>query len=519
VVSFGRALSPYRPTGIPKFIGFQPVIRSFCAVDMDRAHRGPNYRKDVMDTVRKTWVLVLTSAASLMVALDATVVTTALSRIRVDLHASIEQLEWTINAYNLSFAVLLMTGAALGDRFGRRRLFVGGIALFTLASAACATAPGVGWLITARAVQGCGAALVMPLAMSLLSAAFEPAERPRALGLFAGLTGLAVVGGPVVGGAVTQGLAWQWIFWLNVPIGLAVIPAILARVPEGRGAGEPVDGAGLALVTGAALGWVWALVRANSAGWASAEVLVALAAGAVLTAAFVVWETRAARPMIPMSLFRSRGFTAGNLTGFFLYSSLYGTLFFIAQFFQNGQGDSPLGAGLRLLAWTTTVTVAAPAAGLLVNRIGARPLTAAGLALQAAGMGWIALVARPGLPYPALITPMIVAGVGVSMAMPAAQTSVLNAVAPVQIGKASGVFNMLRQLGGAFGVAVASLVFSAQGGYTSPSAFVDGVAPAIGLSAALSLAGAVCALAIPARARTGQVVAASARSRQPVEAA
>ncbi|MCO5969037.1 DHA2 family efflux MFS transporter permease subunit [Actinoallomurus soli] len=451
----------------------------------------------------RRWVLGLASAASVMVALDATVVTTALSRIRLDLGTSIEQLEWTVNAYGLSFAVLLMTGAVLGDRFGRRRVLTLGLALFTGASVACALAPGVGWLIAARAVQGAGAALVMPPAMALLSAAYPPVDRPKALGLFAGLTGLAVVAGPVVGGAVTQGLAWQWIFWLNLPIGAAVIPLVLRRVPESRGGGGGgVDAGGLVLVTGAALGLVWGLVRSSAAGWGSAEVVGTLVAGAVCGLAFVAWERSAARPMVPLGLFRLRGFAAGNAAGLFLYASLYGSLFLAAQYFQTGRGDRPLAAGLHLLAWTASVTVVAPLAGRLVNRIGARPPAALGLALQAAGMGWLGLVATPSVPYWQLIAPMLIAGAGVSMAMPAAQAAVLNAVAPEQIGKASGVFNTGRQLGGAFGVAVLALVFSETGGYAGPAAFSDGFARAIAVSGALSLAGAVAALAVPGRRTT-----------------
>ncbi|MGH3382685.1 MAG: MFS transporter [Actinoallomurus sp.] len=449
--------------------------------------------------MNRKWVLGLASAASVMVALDATVVTTALSRIRLDLGTSIEELEWTVNAYSLSFAVLLMTGAVLGDRFGRRLVFTAGLALFTAASAACALAPGVGWLIAARAVQGAGAALVMPLAMALLSAAYPPPDRPKALGLFAGLTGLAVVAGPVVGGAVTQGLAWQWIFWLNLPIGMAVIPLVLRRIPESRSGGGGVDAGGLMLVTGAALGLVWGLVRSHAAGWGSAEVAGALVAGAACGVAFVAWERVAERPMVPLGLFRLRGFSAGNAAGSFLYASLYGSLFFAAQYFQTGRGDKPLAAGLHLLAWTASVTVVAPLAGRLVNRVGARPLAVLGLALQAAGMGALALIATPSVPYWEMIAPMLVAGAGVSMAMPATQAAVLNAVAPEQIGKASGVFNTGRQLGGVFGVAVLALTFSAAGSYAGPAAFTDGFGPAIAVSGALSLAGAVAALAIPGR--------------------
>jgi EmrB/QacA subfamily drug resistance transporter len=444
-----------------------------------------------------TRVLALTAVASLMVALDALVVTTALSAIRLDLHASIEELEWTVNAYALSFAVLLMSAAALGDRFGRRRWFVAGIGLFTAASAACALAPGVGWLIVARAVQGAGAALVMPLALALLSAAFPPERRAAALGLFSGVTGLAVLGGPVVGGAITQGIAWEWIFWLNVPIGLVLAPLALRRMAESYGPPVRLDVPGLALVTGGALGLVWGLVRGNAAGWASAEVIGALGAGLALTAGFVAWERRAPEPMLPLGLFRARAFAAGNAAVFFMFASLFGAVFFMAQFLQTAQGHGPLDAGVRLLPWTATLFVVAPLAGARVSRFGERPFIAGGLLLQAVGMTWIALIAEPGVAYGRLVAPLVLAGAGVSMAMPAAQSAIVGAVAREQIGRASATFSALRQLGGAFGVAILVAVFAGAGDYASPQAFADGFAPAIAVSAALSLAGAVAGAALP----------------------
>src|SRR5713226_3976903 len=330
--------------------------------------------KELNETTTKAWVLALTSAASFIVILDAMVVATALSTIRLNLGASIEALEWTVNAYNLSFAVLLLTGAALGDRFGRRRMFIAGLGLFVAASAACALAPNVGWLIAARAIQGCGAALVMPLAVTQLSAVFPPEQRGRALGAFSGVTGLAVLSGPVVGGAITQGLAWQWIFWLNVPIGLLVMPLILRRMPESFGPRTSLDMGGLLLVTGAALGVVWGLVRGNSVGWGSLEVIATLVGGSGLAVAFVAWERRARVPMLPLRFFRSRAFSAGNAAGFLFFASLYGYAFFLAQFLQTALGYGPLGAGLRLLPWTAMLFVSAPLAGVLVNRVGERTL-------------------------------------------------------------------------------------------------------------------------------------------------
>ena len=448
---------------------------------------------------RPGWVLAVASIASLMVALDALVVTTALPTIRVHLGASIEELEWTVNAYTLSFAVLLMTGAALGERLGRRRLFAAGLAIFSVASAACALAPNVGVLIAARAVQGTGAALVMPLGMTLLSTAYPPERRARALGVFSGITGLAVLGGPVIGGAITQGIAWQWIFWINVPIGLLTIPVVLRRVDESYGPRSAPDIAGLALVTGAALGIVWGLVRGNSAGWGSVEVIASLAVGALLAVAFVLWERRTAEPMLPMGLFASRPFSSGNAAIFFLSTALYGAVFFMAQFLQTVQHNGPLDAGLRLLPWTATLFVVAPLTGARISRVGERPFAVIGLLLQAAGMGWIALIAGPDVAYWRLVAPLMMAGCGVSMAMPALQNAVVGAVAPPSIGKASGTFNMLRQLGGVLGIAVLVAVFTGAGSYGSGQLFSDGFTSAIGVAAALSLLGALASLGLPQR--------------------
>jgi EmrB/QacA subfamily drug resistance transporter len=447
----------------------------------------------------RTWVLALTSVVALMVALDALVVTTALSTIRLHLHASIEQLEWTVNAYALSLAVLLMTGSALGDRFGRRRLFTAGLGLFTTASTACALAPDIGSLIAARTVQGAGAAMVMPLALPQLSAAFPPERRAWALGIFSSITGLAVLGGPVVGGAITQGIAWQWIFWLNVPIGLLTIPLILRRIDESFGPKTRLDVGGVILETGAALGIVWGFVRGNSAGWGSVEVIGAPAFGVLFAAAFVAWDLRAREPMLPMRLLRSRDFAAGNAAIFLLMASLVGAVLFMAQFLQTAQGRGPLDAGLRLLPLTTTLFLIAPITGALINRVGERPLIVGGLLLEAVGMAWIALIVAPHLVYVEMIAPLVLAGAGVSMAIPATQSAVIKSVAPEHIGKASGTFSTMRQLGGAFGVAILVAVFAGTGSYASAQAFTNGFAPALGVSAVLSFSGAIAVLALPTR--------------------
>ena len=458
-----------------------------------------------MRTHARAWVLVLTGIGSLMVALDTLVVATALSAIRVDLHASLEELEWTVNAYNLTFAVLLMTGAALGDRLGRRRLYATGLGLFAAASAACALAPDAGWLIAARTLQGVGGAMIVPLGLALLSAAFPPERRGTAIGIFSAITGLAVAAGPLVGGAVVQGLSWHWIFWLNVPIGAVAAPLAMRKMRESYGPRTAIDVTGLLLVSGGAFGVVWGLVRGNQSGWGSPEVITALVAGVVLLGAFVRWQVQTPTPMLPPQLFRSRAFTAGNAAIFLTFASLFTGVFFFAQLLQVVLGHDALGAGLRLLPWTATFITVAPVAGALADRIGERLLLSVGLSLQAAGFLWLVPVADPGLTYGQLIGPFVLAGVGVSMAIPCAQNAVVGGVDSDSIGAAAGVNSMMRELGGVFGIAVTVAVFASSGDYGSVLGFLDGFRPAIVTAAGFALVGAVCGVAVPARQRHGMV--------------
>jgi EmrB/QacA subfamily drug resistance transporter len=434
-----------------------------------------------------------------MMALDSLVITTAFATIRADFSASVEMLQWAVNAFNLTFAVLLLSGAALADRFGRRRVFAAGIALFVAASAACALAGAAEALIAARAVQGAGAALVMPLAMAILGGAFAKEERARALGIFSGVTGCALIIGPAIGGFITESLGWRWIFWINLPIGLIAIALIFTRLRESFGPKAAFDIPGLLLVAIAALALVWSLLRGNSVGWTSPKVISTLALGLGFSIAFVAWEMRASAPMIPMRMFASRSFAAGVAASLLFYSAMYGVLFLLPQLLQVTLGFGPLGAGLRLLPWTSTLFLTAPIAGAAVQRFGERPLVVTGLLMQAAGLGWIAMLAAPGLAYPALVVPMVVAGVGVSMAMPAAQNAVLSSVAVTEMGKASGVFNMGRFLGGMFGIALLVAVFSANGAVDTPAHFGSGFTAAMTVAAVLSLAGAFVGLFLPAR--------------------
>ncbi|SHG49846.1 DHA2 family efflux MFS transporter permease subunit [Bradyrhizobium erythrophlei] len=449
----------------------------------------------------KNWTLGVTALASFMMALDAQVITTAFATIRRDLGASVETLQWTVNSYNLAFAVLLLTGAALGDRFGRRRMFAAGIFLFAVASAACALSAGAAALIAARSVQGAGAALVMPLAMAILSAAFAKEERARALGIFSGVTGFALIIGPAIGGFITENFGWRWIFWINLPIGAIAIALVLARLRESFGPKVALDIPGLVIVAAAALSLVWGLLRGNPAGWTSGEVIAAFAGGALLAIAFVAWELRAPAPMVPMRLFKSSAFSSGITASLLFYAAMYGVLFLLPQFLQTSLGYGPLGAGLRLLPWTATLFMTAPIAGTAVNKFGERRLVVLGLSMQAIGLGWIAMIISPGVAYSSLVAPLVLAGVGVSMAMPAAQNAIMGSVAVAEMGKASGVFNMGRFLGGMFGIAALVTVFSARGSVDTPAAFSAGFAAAMLLAAALSMLGAVAGMWLPVRQR------------------
>jgi EmrB/QacA subfamily drug resistance transporter len=455
---------------------------------------------------RTLWAFAVTSIALFMVVLDNLVVSTAIPVIRVDLGASLEQLEWTVNAYTLTFAVFLLTGAALGDRFGRKRVFMLGVGIFTAASAAAALAPSADWLIAARAVQGFGAAIVTPLTLTLLSAAVSRERRGVALGAWSGIAGLAVAMGPLVGGAVVDGISWQWIFWLNVPVGLVLLP-LATQLRESTGPDRALDLPGLGFASVGMLGIVWGLIHGNGDGWTSPGIVGSLAVGALALAAFVAWENRAAQPMLPMRFFRDRAFAAANGASLLMYFGMFGSIFLLTQFFQTAQGYSPLESGLRVLPWTIMPMFVAPIAGALSDRIGGRPLMAAGLGLQAIGLAWIAYVSTATVDYSSLVLPFILSGVGMAMFFAPVANVVLSAVRPVEEGKASGTNNAIREVGGVLGVAVLASIFARQGGYDTPETFNDGLVPAIWVGAAVVGAGSLISLLIPRRRRPAEVEA------------
>jgi len=453
---------------------------------------------------RTIWTFAITSAAVFMATLDNLVVTTALPVIREDLHATVESLEWTVNAYTLTFAVLLLTGAALGDRFGRRRMLAVGLAIFTVSSAAAALAPSAGVLIAARAAQGVGGAIITPLTLTILSAGVPANRRGAFIGAWSGIAGLAVAFGPLVGGAVVSGISWHWIFWLNVPIGIVLIPLALRRLDETYGPAAKLDLPGVTLASVGLTGIVWGLVRGHGQGWTSPEIVISLVAGALVFALFVLWELRTAEPMLPMRFFQNRVFTLANVASLLMFFGMFGSIFLLSQFFQTVQGYSPFGSGLRILPWTIMPMFVAPIAGALSDRIGGARLMGIGLTLQAGGLASLAAISTPTTPYWHLVVPFMVSGIGMAMFWAPVANVVLAAVRPEEEGKASGAQNAIRELGGVFGVAVLASVWSHYGSYSNGQSFVDGMVPALWIGAAVVFLGAVAAFLIPSRKRAAE---------------
>lgn len=440
--------------------------------------------------------LIVGSLAGFMIGLDATVVTTALPTIHATLHASASALGWTVSAYSLAFAALILTGTALGDKFGRRRVFLAGFAVFTLASAACALAPSVAALIAARAVQGAGGGIATPLSLVLITEAFPPQRRGAVVGAWGAITGVAVGFGPVIGGAIVQGIAWPWVFWVNVPIGIILVTLGRRLLAESRGPARRLDPAGLVLATGAIFAVTDALLRGPQAGWHSAEVLSLFGIGAALAAAFVLTERRSAQPMIPPGLLASPMLRAAVATRFLLFATILGAAFLVPQYLQLAHGFSPLRTGLALLPFTGPMMLIAPAAGKAADRLGERAPIIAGFTLAAAGFTLLGLTVTATGSYPTIAGPLLLAGIGVGLAVPTTVSASLRAVSPQQAGLASGVGSTLQNIGGVFGVATATAVFAGYGSYLSPAGFVHGLRPALLALAILAALGTLAGLAV-----------------------
>ncbi len=445
----------------------------------------------------RAWTLAIVSVGLFMVVLDNLVVSVALPSIHRDLGASIQSLEWTVNAYVLSYAVLLLTGAALGDRWGRKRMFVIGVTLFTAASAAAALAPSMGLLIAARAIQGAGGAIVTPLTLTLLAQAFPVQQRGLALGVWSGISGIAVALGPLVGGAVIQASSWHWIFWINVPVGLLLAPTAARRLQESFGATRDLDLRGLALASSGLFGLIFGLIRAQTLGWTAPQVDLALSLGVLLIAGFVINERRATHPMLPLEFFARRSFAVTNVVSLSMYFGMFGSIFFMSQFLQNVLGNTPLHAGIKLLVWTGATMTVAPLAGFFSERYGSRPFMVAGLTLQAIALGWLASIASVDQTYSSMVIPFIFGGSGMALVFAPSANAVLSSVRTDQAGQASGATNAIRELGGVLGIAVLSTVFTSHGSYLSPQDYVNGLVPAMWVGTAVLAGGALIAAALP----------------------
>lgn len=443
-------------------------------------------------------VLLATGLPMFMATLDNLVMTNALPAIRLDLGASIEELQWFMNAFTLAFASFILMAVALGDRYGRRTVFGIGIALFTIASAAAALATDPTQLIIARAVQGLGGAAIMPLSLSLLAGAVPAHRRPLAIGIWGGMAGLAVAVGPLVGGAVVEGWNWNAIFWLNVPIGVVAVPLVLALLPNPFGERLRADVLGVVLAGLGVLGLVWGIVRGNDAGWDSAEVLTGLVGGAVLLVLFVFWQRRSSAPLLPLRLFRDRSFTIANVVGLGFSFGMFGSVFILIQFLQIVQGYSPLEAGVLTMPWTLAPMFVAPLAGAIAPRVGTRLLIVSGLVLQSTALAWLALTMSAEVPYSELVGAFIIAGIGMGLVFAPSSTAVLAHIVPADTAKASGTNSTIREVGIALGIAVLTAVFTGAGGELTPTGYVDAAIPAVATGAVVVAATALAALLLPA---------------------
>jgi EmrB/QacA subfamily drug resistance transporter len=451
----------------------------------------------------RLWTLLIVSVGLFMCVLDNLVVTVALPSIHRDLGASMQTLEWTVNAYVLAYAVLLMTGAALGDRFGRRRMFVVGILLFTAASAGSALAPNMGVLIATRALQGVGGAIVTPLTLTLLASSFEEEKRGLAIGVWSGISGIAVALGPLVGGAVIQLSSWHWIFWINVPVGLVLAPTAARRLNESFGSNRGLDLPGVGLVSSGLFGVIFGLIRAQTLGWTALEVVVSLSAGVVLLIAFILQELGTDEPMLPMAFFRKRAFSVTNVVSLSMYFGMFGSIFFMSQYLQNVLGNSALEAGVKMLVWTGSTMVVAPLAGYYSEKLGARFFMVAGLALQALALGWLASEVTIDQSYVSMVLPFICGGSGMALVFAPSANAILSSVRTDQAGQASGANNAIRELGGVLGISVLSTVFASHGSYASGQDYINGLIPTMWVGASVLAGGALIAAALPFSTRGG----------------
>ncbi|GAA4677648.1 MFS transporter [Nocardioides nanhaiensis] len=470
------------------------------------------------------WLAVVAASLPMFMAtLDNLVLTTALPVVQADLGASVGQLSWFLNAYTLTFATFMLPAAAAGDRLGRRRVMLVGLVVFTLASIAAALSTTSEALIAARAVQGLGAAAIMPLSLVLLAAAVPAAQRAVAIGVWGGVSGLGVALGPVVGGAVVEGISWQAIFWLNVPVALVALPLLLVAVGESHGPRQRIDLLGAALLGGAVALGIWGIVHGNDDGWGSAQVLVPLVVAALLLPAYLVWARGRSDAALPLRLFSSRGFSVANAVGLFFTLGMFGAVFLLSQYLQIVQGYSPLEAGLRTLPWTAAPMVVAPIAGALVGRVGVRALLLVGLVAQTVSLVWFAVLTETGADYGSFVLPLALAGIGMGLTFAPSSTAVLMDLPEGDFAVASSANSTIREFGVALGVAVLTAVFLGNGGQLTPLGYDGAVGPALLTGAAAVAVAALAALFAPGRSgrpgRPGRLGPAAASPVPPATAA
>lgn len=446
------------------------------------------------------WLAVVAASLPMFMAtLDNLVMTSALPVIQADLSASVGDLSWFMNAYTLTFATFMLPAATLGDRLGRRRMMVAGIGLFTLASIAAALSTTSGALIAARAVQGVGAAAIMPLSLTLLAAAVPPAMRAAAIGIWGGVSGLGVALGPVIGGAVVEGVSWQAIFWLNVPVAVVAVPLLILAVQESRGVWQRLDVPGVLMLGGAVFLGVWGIVHGNEDGWTDPRVLGPLVLAGALLPAYVLWARGRAYAVLPLRLFRSRSFSVANVIALFFTIGMFGTVFLLAQYLQIVEGYSPLGAGLRTLPWTAAPMVVAPIAGALAPRVGLRPLLATGLVLQTASLVWFAVLTEGGAAYSSFVPALLMAGVGMGLTFAPMATAVLEGLPESEFAVASSANSTVREFGVALGVALLTAVFLGRGGLLTPTGYDGAIGPALLVGAATVGVAAIASVFAPGR--------------------
>jgi EmrB/QacA subfamily drug resistance transporter len=465
---------------------------------------------------KKWWTLAAVSFGLFMIMLDNTIVNVALPTIERSLHLKISELEWVVTGYALTFGALMLTGGKLADLMGRRAIFVLGLVIFTLSSLACGLAGSASVLIGARVVQGVGAALMNPATLSIITVTFPPKQRGTAIGIWAGISALALAIGPLTGGLIVENLNWNWIFFINVPIGVLAILAAFAFIPESRdtSAEQRPDLAGQFTSALGLFALSYGLIEANGYGWTSSRILGAFALAVVSLAAFVVLEMRQRLPMLDLSLFRNRGFAGANTVMGFVGLAMFGIFFYVSLYVQQVLGYSPVQAGASFLPWTVLIILLAPVAGKLSDRLGPRRFVTTGMAIIAGSMVVFSRVGL-GASYWQLLPGMLLGGLGMSIAMAPTTAAAMHSVRPEKAGVGSAVLNSMRQVGGSLGIAIMGAIVasgissSLASGHSRPVAFVNGYHHAVEVSALIALAGAVIAFTTlgQARSRTEPVVA------------